>query len=647
MATNSGMQAGDIHQFLQGGSGGSLDLLNLDASVLSLIQQDPSILSQDPSLQAALREVQQQQQQQVLGAPRTAVPQPKVTPSTSSSSASRPAVRPLSGAGQPFVELVEQPKSRGLRFRYECEGRSAGSIPGERSTTEKRTYPTIKIHNYNGPAVIVVSCVTKDEPYRPHPHNLVGKDCKKGVCTLRIRDTNTVTFPHLGIQCAKKKDVEDNLKLRQEINVDPYQTGFKHKSTNLDLNVVRLCFQVFLPDETGKITRIVPPVVSQCIHDKKALNDLVICRVDRTSGKSKGGDEVFLLCEKINRDDIRIRFFEERDEETVWENFGDFSQNDVHRQFAIVFRTPAYKDQYISKPVEVKMQLQRISDLDGSDPIPFTYMPEDPDPDRILEKRKRKANSSFFGDGAPISQEDLKQRLKLKASRSSTQSKPEMKIKQELMTPEVPKYAYNNFGIQDQGDLFGSEFGNTAGAGASAFSAVANSQMDNTVFSQTSMSGGKVQYTARSPATSQISTLSVSQMDSGNAMMSDAGVGQQSVQNNPNQVVIDINNPNVMAQLQLLMLVSQQQKNASNENIINDPNLQAAVASNQGESFSSLDSMLANYLEQQPSGDVSMSLGSMGDINLDNLGAFENVSAEGVPNFDETKEAINSLNQAN
>ena len=46
--------------------------------------------------------------------------------------------------------------------------------------------------------------------------------------------------------------------------------GFKHlnKINSIDLNVVRLCFQVFLPDENGKITRIVPPVVSQCIHDK-------------------------------------------------------------------------------------------------------------------------------------------------------------------------------------------------------------------------------------------------------------------------------------------------------------------------------------------------------------------------------------------
>ena len=46
---------------------------------------------------------------------------------------------------QPFVEVTEQPKSHGLRFRYECEGRCAGSIPGESSTESHRTYPTITV----------------------------------------------------------------------------------------------------------------------------------------------------------------------------------------------------------------------------------------------------------------------------------------------------------------------------------------------------------------------------------------------------------------------------------------------------------------------------------------------------------------------
>lgn len=45
----------------------------------------------------------------------------------------------------PFVEIIEQPKQRGMRFRYKCEGRSAGSIPGERSTDATKTHPTIKV----------------------------------------------------------------------------------------------------------------------------------------------------------------------------------------------------------------------------------------------------------------------------------------------------------------------------------------------------------------------------------------------------------------------------------------------------------------------------------------------------------------------
>lgn len=65
-----------------------------------------------------------------------------------------------------YVEIIEQPAPKALRFRYPCEGRSAGSIPGENSTPDNKTFPAIRVVNYNGPAVVVVSCVTKDQPYR-------------------------------------------------------------------------------------------------------------------------------------------------------------------------------------------------------------------------------------------------------------------------------------------------------------------------------------------------------------------------------------------------------------------------------------------------------------------------------------------------
>jgi c-Rel proto-oncogene protein len=66
----------------------------------------------------------------------------------------------------PYTAILEQPASKALRFRYECEGRSAGSIPGANSTADNKTYPTIQIMNYKGRAVVVVSCVTKDFPYK-------------------------------------------------------------------------------------------------------------------------------------------------------------------------------------------------------------------------------------------------------------------------------------------------------------------------------------------------------------------------------------------------------------------------------------------------------------------------------------------------
>ena len=49
----------------------------------------------------------------------------------------------------PYVTMIEQPAPKALRFRYECEGRSAGSIPGISSTPENKTFPTIQVCNQN------------------------------------------------------------------------------------------------------------------------------------------------------------------------------------------------------------------------------------------------------------------------------------------------------------------------------------------------------------------------------------------------------------------------------------------------------------------------------------------------------------------
>lgn len=104
----------------------------------------------------------------------------------------------------PYVKITEQPAPHSIKFRYECEGRLAGSIRGVNYTAIKKAYPSIKIVGYNGIAYVVVSCVTKDQ--KPHPHGLVGKEnCSNGVYQAEI--TKSATFKNLGIQCVKKKDV--------------------------------------------------------------------------------------------------------------------------------------------------------------------------------------------------------------------------------------------------------------------------------------------------------------------------------------------------------------------------------------------------------------------------------------------------------
>lgn len=68
---------------------------------------------------------------------------------------------------------------------------------------------------------------------------------------------------------------------------------------SIDLNAVRLCFQVFLTDDAYKVQRALPPIVSEVIYDKKAMSDLLIVRSSHCSGPVKGGTTVILLCEKV------------------------------------------------------------------------------------------------------------------------------------------------------------------------------------------------------------------------------------------------------------------------------------------------------------------------------------------------------------
>ncbi|XP_047707379.1 proto-oncogene c-Rel isoform X2 [Prionailurus viverrinus] len=283
-----------------------------------------------------------------------------------------------SGGYNPCIEIIEQPRQRGMRFRYKCEGRSAGSIPGEHSTDNNRTYPSIQIMNYYGKGKVRITLVTKNDPYKPHPHDLVGKDCRDGYYEAEFgQERRPLFFQNLGIRCVKKKEVKEAIISRIRAGINPFNVPEQQllDIEDCDLNVVRLCFQVFLPDEHGNLTTALPPVVSNPIYDNRAPNtaELRICRVNKNCGSVRGGDEIFLLCDKVQKDDIEVRFVL-----NDWEAKGIFSQADVHRQVAIVFKTPPYC-RAITEPVTVKMQLRRPSDQEVSESMDFRYLPDEKD----------------------------------------------------------------------------------------------------------------------------------------------------------------------------------------------------------------------------------------------------------------------------
>ncbi|XP_063622934.1 transcription factor p65-like isoform X3 [Cydia splendana] len=307
------------------------------------------------------------------------------------------APQPSGAPKMPYVRIIEQPAGKSLRFRYECEGRSAGSIPGVHSTPEKKTYPTIEVVGYTGRFVVLVSCVTRDKPYRPHPHNLVGREplCNRGVCTVECNaDNSIVQFSNLGIQCVKRKDIAEALRVREEIKVDPFKTGFSHKNQpqNIDLNAVRLCFQVYIPGgNTSKIKQALIPVVSDVIYDKKAMCELQINRLSTCAASVRGGTELILLCEKVTRDDVDVVFSQAFDDGSVWEASANIVL--VHKQVAIAFQAPAYRDPMCMENVKVKIFLKRVSDGARSAPVDFEYTPDYADSDYLSNKKRKTAQN--------------------------------------------------------------------------------------------------------------------------------------------------------------------------------------------------------------------------------------------------------------
>ncbi|XP_017791492.1 PREDICTED: nuclear factor NF-kappa-B p110 subunit [Habropoda laboriosa] len=273
------------------------------------------------------------------------------------------------------------------------------------------------LHNFPGTAIIRCTLVTSDESQRiPHAHRLVhrdgGIDNDDPYDVLVSPEIGYIArFHGMGIIHTAKKYVRDELirKMRREAlerskknNIGPTLSAREEAQIKADaeyyqkyvnLNSVALCFQAFAGDEHNIMTPITEPVYSHAINNLKSAltGELKICRIDKHTSSVEGGEEVFILVEKVGKKNIKIKFFElNEDDHEIWCEYGRFSELDVHHQYAIVFRTPAYRDLSITSAKEVFIQLERPSDGDCSEAIKFTYKPSD----RIIGKKRQRISYS-------------------------------------------------------------------------------------------------------------------------------------------------------------------------------------------------------------------------------------------------------------
>ena len=139
------------------------------------------------------------------------------------------------------------------------------------------------------------------------------------------------------------------------------------------------------------------------------------------SASVAGGKEILLFCEKVTKDDIEVRFYQEVNGQIMWEGYGEFQPSDVHKQYGICFRTPRFLNLETEENIPVKIQLRRPSDGAVSDPRPFQFTPIDGGRSFWAAKRM-KTNYSLFNAilTTDRTNEELKRKIPMAASMSAS-----------------------------------------------------------------------------------------------------------------------------------------------------------------------------------------------------------------------------------
>ncbi|CAH1646409.1 unnamed protein product [Spodoptera littoralis] len=338
-------------------------------------------------------------------------------PVASTSSAWTTPTTPTNG---PFLSIAVQPEKY-KRFRYEDELTSTTVLQGAKTTTEGdddeiTTYPTLMVNNVekHDKALIVISTVTANEPFRAHPNGLMGRNCFSYVYSKEVElrpGNNMIVFNDLRIIRVKTADYKHALRIREVQKVDPFQKGFRHELTkDFTLTELRLCFEVKL----RRCKKVLEPIVSNPIYNTRRSTKPQIHHYAPGSGSAKGGAKLLILCSVV-KEEIEVVFFTKpSDSEPAWESHAMGLK--VHGTQSLYCFAPPYRDTNIKESVTVYFELRRKSDDTRSNAEKFHYLPYDTD-EEIVNRKKLKIidptlslfhqESSACGNLSPLTTDDF------------------------------------------------------------------------------------------------------------------------------------------------------------------------------------------------------------------------------------------------
>lgn len=168
---------------------------------------------------------------------------------------------------------------------------------------------------------------------------------------VNVNGTEQIVLDGISVMCEKKDTIE---------NIE----NLNYKSFNL--NAARIAFELYI-NGVCKCR-----VFSEPFFDSKSISKLGIFKICCPSSEVNGGSEKVLLCDKIQKKDIKVQFLDRiNDVDYVWETVEPY----VHGPKSILFKTPPYKQLDIEQPVQTYLRLMRPSDKSTGPLIPFEFYP--------------------------------------------------------------------------------------------------------------------------------------------------------------------------------------------------------------------------------------------------------------------------------